>query len=229
MCGRSFGAPNFAAVSQAMGDPENEQQENDEGNSEDGEGEGREGEQEGVVLPGMTARLAQMAGDEAVVAAISLPCDVEDVAEERNRADQDVQCQIKHHADEGDPGNAAHPGRENENERRDAADDVAKARDEANQAVEAKTDASAGDPEAVVEEMREEVEVLVGEEVFGPLAEGEARRKNLGFWGFLHEVFVVQCPFGRSGKGDSWAAFSACRCDEMRPRPMLQSGLAWRL
>ena len=176
-------------ISEAVNDPENDEQKDEERDGQDGEGDSGEAEEEGIVLRGVAMGFAQVAGDEAVVAAIGFPRDVEDIAEEGNGSDEDVEAEVDHHSDEGDVGDAAHPGGEDEKEGRDAGEHVAERWNEADESIEAETDAGSGDAEAVVEEVGEEVEVLVGAEAFGALAEGRAGRKNLGLGVVRHGSF----------------------------------------
>ena len=75
----------------------------------------------------MTTRFAQVAGEQAIVAAIGLPEDVEDVAEERNGADEHADAEVGGHARERDVRHAANPGGEWDDERGDASQHVADA------------------------------------------------------------------------------------------------------
>ena len=217
-----------------MGDPEEDEHQNDDGDGEDGEDCGEEDCEEGVVAPSVAVGLAEVARHQVVVAAVGFPGDVEDVAEEGDGADEDLDGDVDHHAEEGDVGDAANPGGEDEDEGGDAGEDVAEAGDEADEAIEADADGGEGEAEPVVEEMREEVEIFVGAEALGALAEGGFggergsdagsgrgggfRREDVGFRGLFSGLV---CGFGHGFWEAQWR--------ERAVGPMLQSGLAWRL
>ena len=169
------------------GPGEGEQRDDEDGG--DGGGEGREEE---PVLPGLAAGVFDVADEQGVVAAVGLPGDVEGVAEEGNRADHDVERQIDDHAGEGDVGDSAHPRGEDKDAGGKAGEDVSDGGDETDDAVEAEADGSAGDAEAVVEEMGEPVEVFIAEEAAaGTEARGPVRgggRQNLGVFGQRHSL-----------------------------------------
>src|SRR5450755_2382333 len=105
-----------------------------------------------------------MADEELVVAAVGLPGDVEGVAEKWDGADDHVECEVDRHAGKGDVRDAAHPGGEDEDAGGEAGEDVSDGGDEADDAVEAEVDLSAGNAEAIVEQMGEDDEVFVAEE-----------------------------------------------------------------
>ena len=176
-----------------MGYPYKDEEQDDDRGDQDGEDSGEEGGEEGVVFPGMTVGLAKVARHEFVIAPVGFPGDVEDVAEEGDGADDDLDADVDHHADEGDPGDAANPGGEDDDEGGEAGEDVAEAGDEADETVEADADGGEGDAEPVVEEVREEVDVLVGKPLLGALAKGEGRgvfwREDFGFLGLWHWGF----------------------------------------
>ena len=172
-----------------MGDPEQEDQEDDEGGDKDGENAADKGEEEGVVLPGVGVRLAKLACHEFVIPPVRFPRDVENVAEDGDGSDDDFDAEVDHHADEGDVGDAANPGGEDDDEGGEAGKDVSESGDEADEAVEADADGREGDAEPVVEQMREEVDVLVRAPAFGALAEGEGGGQGPGF---CREVFGRQ-------------------------------------
>ena len=116
--------------------------------------------------------MAQVAAEQAVVAAVGFPGDIEDVAEDGDGADDDFDADVDHHADEGDVRDAANPGSEDDDERGEAGEDVAETGDETDKTVETDTDRSEGDAEPVIEEVREDVHVRVGEPTLGTLANG---------------------------------------------------------
>jgi hypothetical protein len=197
-----------------MQQPEDEEQQDEERcgkNGEDGRGER---EQEGPVAPGVTMRLAQVAHDEAIVPAIGLPRDVEQVAEERDGADDDTEAEVDRHAQQRHVRDATNPRSENQDGGGDAGDDVAEAGNETDEAIEPEADGRAGNAEPVVEQVGVEVEVLIGKELFEASAEragGPVRRQNL-----------------RVGLGGHDAAERRVR-KQARYAAMLQSWLEWRL
>ena len=161
-----------------MHKPEEDEGEDDERGRKDREDGRQQRGEESVVLPGVPVGLAQVAGEEPVVAAVGLVRDVEEVAEKGNRADKDIQAEIDHHAGERDIRDAANPGGEYEDKRGDAGQRIADARDESDEAVETEADGRAGDAEDVVEKMGEEVEIGVGEKSLAAGAEAGAQRRN---------------------------------------------------
>ena len=136
----------------------------------------------------MLSRLVDASSQQRVVAAVRPPGDVEHIAEHRNRADHNLDRHIGHHARHRDIGDAAHPGRDDDDAGGDAADQVADAGNEADDAVEPEADRSAGNPDEVVQHMRQQVEVLVVE---GLAAAFHARRQDLGFRGKRHRTPTV--------------------------------------
>src|SRR5271154_4591578 len=99
--------------------------------------------------------MLDVADQQLVVAAVRLPRYVEGVTEKRDGTDDHVQREVDGHAGEGDVGDAAHPGGEDQDARGEASKNVSDGGDEADDAVEAKVDLSAGNAEAVVEQMGE--------------------------------------------------------------------------
>jgi hypothetical protein len=199
-------------------EPVEEQEQDDDGRGEDDEDRRGQSEQEDPVAPGVAMRLAQVAHDEAVVAAVGFPGDVEEVAEERDGADEDADAEVDCHAQQGDVRDAANPRSEDEDGGSDAGDDIPEAGNEADEAIEPEADAGAGDAEPVVEKVRVEVEILVGEEAF----EAAAKRGRRAVRGQNLRVGLGGHNGGmqaRRGCGIAWARFAA----------MLQSRLEWRL
>lgn len=150
-----------------MQQPGKEDEQQDDGGGQNREDGGEQAGEEGVVLPGMAARLAEVARHEAVVAAVGFPRDVKEVAEEGDGADEDGEAEVDHHAEEGDVRDAANPCGEDEDGGGEAGEHIAETGDEADEAVDAEADGRAGNAEAVVEEMDEAGEVAVGEEEAG--------------------------------------------------------------
>jgi hypothetical protein len=201
-----------------MEDPEeNQQQDYDRSGEDDKDCRGKS-EEEGPVAPGVAMRLAQMAHHEAVVAAVGLPRDVEQVSEERDGADDDADAEVDRHAEQRDAGDAANPRSEDQHRGGDAGEHIAEAGHEANQAVEPDTNARAGDAEPVVEEVRVEVEILVGKEAleaYAQAARRPARGQNLRVGRGRHDSVKRR----RARRGRGWARCAA----------MLQSRLERRL
>ena len=201
--------PGECDSSQPVQQPYEDEQQHDDGRGENGENDSCKAEKEDVVAPGVAMRLLQVADHEAVVAAVGFPGDIEDVAEERDGADDHVEAEIDEHADERDVRDAANPCSEDEDGGGDAGEDVAEAGDEADEAVEAEADGGAGDAEPVVEQMGEQVEIFVGEKLLGAGAEagagGAARRQKLRTGMVGHE------GTGRGGAPDRCAANATIR------------------
>jgi hypothetical protein len=188
--------------SEAVGHPDEDDEEHDDGSGQDGEDSGEEASEECVVLPGVNVGLTQVARHEGVIAPIGFPGDIEDVAEDRDGADDDFDADVDHHADEGDVGDAANPCGEDDDERGEAGEDVAEAGDEADEAVETDANGCEWYAEPVIEKVREDINILVGEPMLGTLADRDGRgrggtfgRKNFGFQGLWHSVFAM----GRMG------------------------------
>jgi hypothetical protein len=150
------------------------------GDGENGENdEGDSGEKE-PVAPVVAMRLLQVLGEQGVVAAIGLPCDVEGVSEEGHGADDDIEREIDQHARDGDVSRAAHPGGKDDDAGCEAGKDVADAGDEADDAVQAEADGGSRDAEPGVEQAAEQVEIFVAEEAV-VRADTRVGRQDLGF------------------------------------------------
>jgi hypothetical protein len=150
------------------------------GHREDGADHERDAGEEEPVAPVIAVRLLEVLGEQGVVAAVGLPGDVEDVAEERDCADDDVEREVDQHAGDGDVGCAARPCGEDDDRGGQAGEDVADAGDEADDAVDAEADGGSGDAEPGVEHAAEQVEIFVAEEAAAD-AEAGIGRENLGF------------------------------------------------
>src|ERR1700733_7703989 len=81
-------------------------------NGKDDAKRGEEQKQKTPVAPGVCAGLEEVALEQAIVAAIGLPGNVEDVAKKRYGADEHAYGYIDGHAKEGDVGDATNPGSE---------------------------------------------------------------------------------------------------------------------
>ena len=133
----------------------------------------------------MAVGLSEGAGEEAVVAAVGFPGDVEGVAEDGDGADEDSDGDVGDHAEEGDVGDAADPGGDGDDEGEEPGEDVSQAGDEADDAVDAEADLGAGDEEGFVEEDFKPVEAFVVEEGAAFVPAGWRGGERSGFWG-LH-------------------------------------------
>jgi len=154
----------------------------------------------------VAARFGDGAFEKLVVAAVGAPRDIEQVAEQGNGTDGGLDQDVEHHASEHDIRNATDPCRKDDDGGRETGDDVSGAGDEADDAVETETDGGSGDVDEVVEQVREDVEVLVAEGACGGfLAPRTARREDFcggdGFpnWrhiGVLDDLDVIMRPGG---------------------------------
>src|ERR1700733_8110324 len=144
-----------------------------------GEDHERDAGEEEPGAPVTTVRLLEVLSEQGVVAAVGLPGDVEDVAEERDGADDDVQREVDQHARDGDVGCAARPCGEDDDRGGESGEDVADARDEADDAIDAEADGGSGDAEPGIEHAAEQVEIFVAEEAAAD-AGGGGGRENLG-------------------------------------------------
>ena len=111
----------------------------------------------------MATRVGDGALEELIVAAVRAPGDVEEVADEGDRADDGLDKNVEDHASENDVGNSASPCSEDDDRRGQASDNVARAGDKPYDAVEAEANAGSGDLDEVVEQVGEDVEMLVAE------------------------------------------------------------------
>jgi X-Pro dipeptidyl-peptidase C-terminal non-catalytic domain len=109
----------------------------------------------------------QMRLEQASVLPVRLPGEVEQIAEQRHRADQKIDTDIAEHARERELRGAALPGMMHDEERDDAGHGVAEAGEQAEQEVEAKAQIGARHPELVVHHAGDEAHLgeplLVGQ------------------------------------------------------------------
>jgi hypothetical protein len=218
-----------------MEEPAEHPGENQERGDENGDQRQEYACEEEPIFPGLFARVFDVANEESIVAAIGLPGDVEGVAEEGDRSDEDVDGKVDEHAGEGDVGNSADPGGEDEDAGGESGEDVSECGDEADDAVEAEANLRARDTEAVVEEMSEEIEILIAEKAptgaeaglgrmpgAGRIG-GVVRREDFGLPGRGHLlrldyckswVRVVLCygcrDYGMGLSSGAWSAFGGC-------------------
>src|SRR6476620_4766475 len=105
--------------------------------------------------------------EQASVLPVRLPGEVEQIAEQRHRADQKIDSDIAEHARERELRGAALPGMMHDEERAAARHGVAEAWEQAEQEVEAEAQIGAGHPELVVHHARDEAHLgeplLVGQ------------------------------------------------------------------
>jgi hypothetical protein len=162
-------------VGEPLQEPEDEE---DRGQKDDGECRGNQ-HQEDPVSPRLPPGLLQMANNQRVVATVRLPGDIKGIAQQRNRPQEDLDADVHYHSDQRDVRHAAHPGREHDDRRRQAANDISQARDEADDAVQSEAYGGAGDAKPVIEYVRQEVEIFVRKEA-ARLPETRGRRRHLG-------------------------------------------------
>ncbi len=104
-----------------------------------------------------------MAAEQAIVAPVGLPGDVENVSEEGNRAHQNADAEVGGHAHEGNVGNAAYPRRQGNDQREQSGQHIAQAGNQPDDSVEPETDAGAGEDEGLVEQDLQAMEGPVSE------------------------------------------------------------------
>jgi hypothetical protein len=168
--------------------------END-GNGEDQRHGAGKQKEKSPVLTFVAARLTKMPLEQLVVAAVGLPYDIKDVAEEGDGADENADAQICGHAHDSDVGQAAHPCGKRNDERQQSRENIAEAGNESDDAVDTETEAGAGNAEGLVEQDFKAQEGAVakdpraaGPAVFGQdlahglrrLRGGETRRIGVG-------------------------------------------------
>ena len=101
------------------------------------------------------------ANKQTIVATVGFPENVEEVTDHWNCAERRFQEHISDHASESDGGNAAAPGREDDEERSAGGKGITDAWNPADDRVKAKADVRAGNAEHVVEKRGDVVEVLI--------------------------------------------------------------------
>jgi len=132
-------------------EPSDEPDDEHDGNSEDEPECGDKDAEEDPVATCMAAGLGEVAREQSIVAAVRLPDDVEDVAEEWNGANEYPNANIGGHAQECDVWDAANPGGNGDDEREESGEDVAEAGNKANYAVDAEAEVRSGDTKCFVE------------------------------------------------------------------------------
>ena len=172
----------------------------DEHNDRDGEDDADrkyEHGKEGPVLPGVPSRFSEMALQQAVVASICLPGDIEGIPKQRDRADQYAEGYVHAHAHEGDVRNSAHPGGEGYDQGKQAGDDVAQARDEADDSVDAEPHAREGNAKGLVEQDLQSAQRFIAKQPGA--ARPAARWKHNAFHGFGALLMRFGRGFVRTG------------------------------
>ena len=96
-----------------------------------------------------------------IVPAVGSPADVKQVAKNWHEANDDLDSEVGYHARDGNEGNAAEVGGEYDDAAGEAAEQVADARNEPDNAVEAEADVGSGNAEPGVEGAGEQVEVFI--------------------------------------------------------------------
>ena len=154
-----------------MQEPEEKPQGEHHGKCQDETQRTEEEREEGPVAPGVAARLAEVALQKEIVAAVGLPCDIKCIAEHGNGANEHTDTEVNGHSDESDIGNSARPGSEWNDEREQASERVAEAGNETDEAVDSEAKAGSGNAERFVEQDFEGLQGAVAEE---PCAAGPA-------------------------------------------------------
>src|SRR5579859_1609473 len=151
-----------------------------------GQKDGRENEayqhQEHPVAPGLSPRLVQLTDDERIVATVRLPGDIKGIAQERNRSQQHLDADVDHHSEQRDVRDTTHPCRDHDDRGREATDNISQAGDQADDAIQSEADRGAGNTKPVVEQMRQHIKILVGEQAVRFLKTRLYGWQNLGLW-----------------------------------------------
>src|ERR1700733_10279612 len=144
------------------------------------------------------SRFVDTADEQRVVAAIRAPGDVEHITEHGNGPDHNFDCNVGDHTRDRNVGDASHPSCDDDDAGGDAADQVADAGNEADDAVETEANRGTRNFDEVVEHMRQEVEVFVVE---GTAAAFQAGRQDLGFRGKRHQTPAASREIARRDAG----------------------------
>ena len=121
----------------------------------------RYADNEQPVLPGVLLERLLVTDQKVVVAAIGLPRDVGQIADDRDRSERVFNRQIHHHAKHGDACGSAPPCRDHDEERGKRGQSVADAGNQADQGIQPEANARPGNDEAIIEPCRNEIELLV--------------------------------------------------------------------
>ena len=112
----------------------------------------------------MSAWSLQMSLEEEVVAEVGFVEDVEGVAKERDGADDEGDSDVGEHSEEEGPTGAANPCCDRNDERENAGDDVAKAGDEPDDAVDTEAVTEEGNVKGFVEQNLNAVQPFVAKD-----------------------------------------------------------------
>ncbi len=116
------------------------------------------------VFPGMTSRLAEVALQDQIIAAIRLPSDVEGIAEDRNGSDKNTDADVDCHAQQSDVGNASNPGGDGDDEGEQSGEHVSQTWYEADDAIDTESDPCERDAEGFIEQNFKAMQGLVAKE-----------------------------------------------------------------
>ena len=180
-----------------MSKPFCEPDKQDHGHHEDGSYADPQSEEKDPILPGMLMRLLQVARHKSVIAPVGFPSDVEHVSQKRDGSDDDIDAEVHNHARERDVRYSAKPCGDDEYAGGEASEHIAEPGNEANDAVQSKTDRCARDAEPVVEQMGQHVEILICEEIAADAgtrwqALGD-RRKDIWLHAFYYFLDASPC------------------------------------
>ena len=153
-------------------DPDHE----DDRDGKDEREDAREDDEESPVFPGMAAGFAQVTLQQPVVAPIRFPGNGEGVAQNGNGPDEYADAEIRNHARQGDVGDTADPGGDGNDERKQAGQDIAEARHQADDAVDAEANSGEGNSEGFVEQDFKRAQRFITED---PGAPGPAAGRDL--------------------------------------------------
>jgi len=121
--------------------------------------------QKNPVFPGMPVRLFQVARHQCIIAPVGFPCDVEHISQQGNGADNDIDGEVHDHTRERDVWHTAKPCGDDENAGGQSCKHIAQPGDEADDAVQSEANGGTGNAEPVIEQMRQQVEILIRKEV----------------------------------------------------------------
>src|ERR1039458_2245095 len=121
-----------------------------------------------------------MEAEQAVVAAVGLPKDVEDVAEEGNGSHQNADAEIGGHARQRDVGYAANPGRQGNDQREQSGQHVAQAGNQPDDPAQPEADAGAGDSKGLIQQNLYAVQGPVAEEPCAAIPAVRRRERGRG-------------------------------------------------
>ena len=121
-------------------------------------------QQEEPVATGVTARLAQMALQKAVISQVGLPGDIERISEKGNGSDKHSDAEVCGHANERYVGDAPDPGGQWNDERKNSGHHVSEDWNETDDTVKPESDRRARDAEGFVEQDLQSMERVVTKE-----------------------------------------------------------------